>query len=88
MSFKFHGKGWRRDQDNGGEFVPLLGPNGEWIADVRQTKFAGCLVAAGDLLAACEASEKVLREWHKDNGVWREVRDQLEAAISKAKGTP
>lgn len=62
---RLHGKGWRQDHTNGGEFVPLLGSQGEWLADIRSNgdfhKFVvTALNAHDDLLAACKESLVIL----------------------------
>jgi len=51
--WRAHGKGFRPDTENGGKFVPILGANGEWVADVRTPADANAIIALPDLLAAC-----------------------------------
>ena len=52
-----HGKGYRQDHTNGGEFVPILANDGRtWIADAREPPANARLIAAApDLLAMVEA---------------------------------
>ena len=83
-----HGKGFRADHTNGGEFVPIVDSNGHWIADVRAAvgedsykSWAWMTAAAPELLEACEAAlDDISPECTAATGM-------LRAAIAKAKGT-
>lgn len=80
---QLHGKGFRKDFKNGGEFVPLLGPQGEWLADILDNgdfhRFVvTALNAHDDLLAVAKRVANGGMSYPKHD------RDLAVAAIAKA----
>jgi hypothetical protein len=97
MKYKFHGKGFRRDNANGGEFfVPLLGPAGEWVADVRATPHAEAMLLALNsheaLVTACQevsrsAALSLCDQTEEEQGfaeISRRTIDRVRAALALA----
>jgi hypothetical protein len=96
--WRLHGKGFRPDTQNGGEFVPIIDERGRWIADVRTAAGGGedyrtwaeLIAAAPDLLESCSNLLDSYSDLCRQCGYQPENFGVVQAAtdaIAKARGS-